>query len=37
MSVKEDTNFKIMKIIEKNNANFAFPSRSIYIEKGELN
>jgi MscS family membrane protein len=37
MSVKEDTNFKIMKIIEKNNAKFAFPSKSIYIEKGEIN
>ena len=32
MKVQEDTNFKIMKIIEQNNANFAFPSRSLYIE-----
>lgn len=37
MSVKEDTNFNIMKIIENNNASFAFPSQSIYIEKGEMN
>jgi hypothetical protein len=26
-----------MKIIENNNASFAFPSQSIYIEKGEMN
>jgi len=32
MSVREDVNLKIMEIVEKNNASFAFPSRSIYIE-----
>ena len=32
LQVKEDTNFKIMEIVEKNNASFAFPSRSLYIE-----
>ncbi|MBL6970088.1 MAG: mechanosensitive ion channel family protein [Campylobacterales bacterium] len=38
MAVKEDTNLKIMEIIEKNNANFAFPSQSLYIEnKKEVN
>ncbi len=38
MAVKEDTNLKIMKIIETNNANFAFPSQSLYIEnKKEVN
>ncbi len=38
MAVKENTNLKIMEIIEKNNANFAFPSQSLYIEnKKEVN
>lgn len=32
MSVREDVNLKIMEIVEKNNASFAFPSRSIYLE-----
>lgn len=30
--VKEDINLKIMDIMAKNNASFAFPSRSIYME-----
>ena len=32
MRVREDVNFLIMNIVEKNNASFAFPSQSIYIE-----
>jgi MscS family membrane protein len=33
MSVKEDVNLKIMKIVESHKASFAFPSQSIYLEK----
>ena len=32
LAVQEDTNFKIMDIVEKNGAAFAFPSQSLYIE-----
>ena len=32
LEVREDVNFKIMNIVEKNGASFAFPSQSIYIE-----
>ena len=32
LSVREDTNLKIMKIVEENGAEFAFPSQSIYVE-----
>ncbi len=32
LEVREDVNFKIMDIVEKNGASFAFPSQSIYIE-----
>jgi MscS family membrane protein len=32
MNIKEDVNLKIMKIIEENNTDFAFPSQSIYVE-----
>jgi MscS family membrane protein len=35
MRVKEDTNLKIMQIIEKNNSSFAYPSQSIYIENNK--
>lgn len=35
MRVREDINLKIMRIVEKNNTSFAFPSQSIYIEKNE--
>ena len=31
MSVREDTYFKIMNIIELNNSSFAFPTRSVYL------
>jgi MscS family membrane protein len=33
MAIKEDVNLKIMKIVESNQAQFAFPSQSIYIEQ----
>lgn len=33
LEVKQDVMIKMMKIIEKNGANFAFPSQSLYIEK----
>jgi len=32
LNIQEDINLKIMKIIEGNNAAFAFPSQSLYIE-----
>ena len=32
MKIKEDVNLKIMKIIEDNDAQFAFPSQSLYVE-----
>jgi len=32
MQVREDINLDIMHIVEKNGANFAFPSQSLYIE-----
>jgi len=32
MNIKEDVNLKIMKIVEDNNADFAFPSQSLYVE-----
>jgi len=33
LKVKERLAFEIKKIVEKNNASFAFPSQSIYVEK----
>ncbi|MEM7070413.1 MAG: mechanosensitive ion channel family protein [Pseudomonadota bacterium] len=33
LNVKQDLAIEIKKIVEKNNAAFAFPSRSIYIER----
>ncbi len=33
LAIREDVNLRIMEIIEKNGASFAFPSRSIYIEQ----
>ena len=36
MNIKEDVNLKIMKIVEDNNAHFAFPSQSLYIENDNL-
>lgn len=32
LSVREDINLKMMKIVEQNGAGFAFPSQSIYVE-----
>jgi len=32
MDIKEDVNLKIMKIVEDNNSDFAFPSQSLYVE-----
>ena len=32
MDIKENINLKIMKIIEDNNSDFAFPSQSLYVE-----
>ena len=32
MSVRENVNLKIMKIVEKNGADFAFPTQSLHIE-----
>lgn len=32
MEIKEDINLKIMKIIEDNKSDFAFPSQSLYVE-----
>ncbi|AAC06958.1 mechanosensitive ion channel family protein [Aquifex aeolicus] len=33
LKIIEDINLKIMEIVEKNGSSFAFPSRSVYIEK----
>jgi MscS family membrane protein len=35
LKIKEDINLKIIEIVENNGSSFAFPSRSIYIEKGD--
>lgn len=32
LSVREDVNLKMMKIVEDNHASFAFPSQSLYVE-----
>jgi len=33
LAIREDVNLKIMEIVEKHGASFAFPSTSVYIEK----
>lgn len=33
LQIREEINFKIMEIVEKNKASFAFPSTSVYVEK----
>ena len=33
LNIREDVHLKIMKIIEENNASFAFPSHSVYVEQ----
>jgi MscS family membrane protein len=35
MRVREEINLKIMRIVEKNDSSFAFPTQSIYIENNE--
>ncbi|WP_307323114.1 mechanosensitive ion channel family protein [Evansella vedderi] len=35
LEVKEDINFRIMTILEEEGVSVAFPSRSIYMEKGQ--
>jgi len=32
LHVRQDMNFKIMQIVARNNASFAFPSQSLYVE-----
>ena len=32
LEIREDINLKIMKIVEKNGSDFAFPSQSVYVE-----
>jgi MscS family membrane protein len=34
LEIKEDVNIKIMKIIEQNNTEFAFPSQTLYLQQG---
>lgn len=36
IAVKEEINFKIMEIVKKHNAKFAFPATSVYIENKNL-
>jgi len=33
LEIREDVHLKIMQIVEENNAGFAFPSQSIYVEQ----
>jgi MscS family membrane protein len=33
LAIREDVNLRIMEIVEKNGSSFAFPSRSVYVEK----
>jgi len=34
IKVREEINFKIMEIVAQHNSDFAFPTRSVYMEKG---
>ncbi len=36
LKIKEDINLKVITIIHNNGSDFAFPSRSLYIEKGSI-
>jgi MscS family membrane protein len=36
MSVRENVNLKIMEIVQKHKASFAFPSQSIYLENTDI-
>jgi MscS family membrane protein len=33
INVKEDVNYKIMKIVKRHNSDFAFPSTTVYLQK----
>ena len=33
IDVKEDVNYKIIEIVKKHKSEFAFPSRTIYLQK----
>jgi MscS family membrane protein len=33
LTIREDINLQIMKIVEDNGSSFAFPSQSIYVEQ----
>lgn len=33
LAIREDVNLRIMEIVERHGASFAFPSRSVYVEK----
>ena len=33
LEIKEELNLSIMKLLEKEGVNFAFPSQSLYVEK----
>jgi MscS family membrane protein len=35
LEIKEDVNIKVIKIIEDNNSDFAFPSQTLYIKKDD--
>jgi MscS family membrane protein len=35
LKVKEELNIQIMQIVEKNGSGFAFPSQTVYLQKGE--
>jgi MscS family membrane protein len=35
MKVQEDTNFKIMRIVEENGSSFAFPTQTIHLKNNE--
>jgi len=36
MRVREDTYFKIMKIVESNGSSFAFPTQTLHIETNKI-
>ena len=33
LKIKEEVNFEIMRIVEAHNADFAFPTQTIHLEK----
>jgi len=36
MKVQEDTNLKIMKIVQQNGSSFAFPTQTVHLENGSM-